>query len=383
MKEHRIHNLYPIATLTIGVLAACAVAMAQDQAPGGWRHVGDPAPAPPAATAPNSAPGAGNEAQDPTEPVERSDQYGQPAAATPSPAAQDPAQAAPPQYQPQYQRAPNQPPAPQYQQRYQPAPNQPANRPAYGLPATLTLQPGTFFTVRINQALSSAHNQVGDPFTATLMQPIIVNGVVVANRGQSVYGRVALVEKHHGSAPSRLGVELTGLTLADGSQAPIKSQLVARQGPTTPGGIEAGTIVGTTAVGAAIGGAAAWGTGAAIGAGAGAIAGIATVLATHNHPSVIYPETALTFRIDSPVTIATDRAPQAFRYVGPEDYNNYPQQQLVRARPPAPYASPYYGYGSYYGYPYPYYYPYYWGPGFGAYFGGGFYGGFRGGFRRW
>jgi len=257
------------------------------------------------------------------------------------------------------------------------------NRPAYGLPARLTLQPGTFVTVRINGALSSDRNQVGDAFTATLEQPVIVDGVVVANRGQGVYGRVAEVQKHHGDKPSRLGVELTSLTLADGSQAPLHSQLVARQGPTTPGGVQAGTVVGTTAVGAAVGAAAGWGTGAAIGAGAGAIAGMAGVVLTKNHPSVIYPETALTFRVESPVTIATDRAPQAFRYVGPEDYNRPVQRQLVQSRPPGSYgygyASPYYGYGYPYGGYYPYY-PYpYWG-GVGVYWGPGFY--FRGG-RRW
>jgi hypothetical protein len=348
MKENRVPLLRSIGRVMVTVLAAGATAMAQDPAAGGWRRAGDPATSPPEATASNTATAPGNEAQDPSQPVDRSDQYGQAPAAAPSPA--------PPAAPPQYRQAP------------------PPNRPVYGLPAQLTLQPGTYITVRINQPLSSDRNQPGDPFTATLAQPIVVDGVVMANRGQSVYGRVALVEKHHGAAPSRLGLELTSLTLADGSQAPVKSQLVARQGPTTPGAVEAGTVVGTAAVGAAIGGAAAWGTGAAIGAGAGAAAGLAGVLLTRNHPSVVYPETALTFNIQSPVTVATGRAPQAFRYVGPEDYNSPAPRQTVQARPAGRYASPYYGY-----YPYPYVYPYeYWGPGV-VFWGGGF----HRGWRRW
>src|SRR5579862_4995776 len=66
--------------------------LAQDQAPapqpqpqpapGGWRRVGDPPPAPQA-----QPPGPQAQAQDPSEPVDRTDQYGQPAQA---PAAQDP-----------------------------------------------------------------------------------------------------------------------------------------------------------------------------------------------------------------------------------------------------------------------------------------------------
>ena len=43
----------------------------------------------------------------------------------------------------------------------------------------------------MNQALSSDRNQEGDIFTATLTQPVVVNGVVVAQRGQTVMGRVA------------------------------------------------------------------------------------------------------------------------------------------------------------------------------------------------
>jgi len=344
-------------------VAATGLALAQDQppaapqaqpAPGGWRRVGDPPPAPaPSVPAPQP--------QDPTEPVDRGDQYGQPAQ-------DNPPAPMPPQLPPQAQPTP----VPS---------SRPASRP-YGLPPTVTLQPGTYVTILTNQPLSSDHNQPGDTFSGTLNQPIVVDGVVVAQRGQPVYGRVAEAVKAHASNPSRLGLELTSITLADGTQVPIRSQLVARQGPTTPGGVQAGTVVGTTAMGAAIGGAAAWGTGAAIGAGAGAIAGIAGVMLTRNHPTILYPESALTFRVDSPVNISTLRAPEAFRYVGPEDYQpgyNTRLQPRPMGPPPATY---YYGPG-YYPY-YPYYYPY-WGPyasfgwGWGPryYYGRGFYRGWR------
>jgi hypothetical protein len=247
------------------------------------------------------------------------------------------------------------------------------SRPAYGLPPELTVKPGTYISVRINQALSTDHNQAGDPFTATLMQPLVVDGVVVAHRGQTVYGNVADVKKQHSDKPSQLKLELTSFTLADGTQVAAQTQLVARQGGTTPAGVQAGTVAGTTVAGAAVGGAADWGQGAAIGAGAGAAAGVVGVLLTRNHPTVIYPETALTFQMTAPFTISTTRAPQAFRYVGPDDYDHPAMQMSAgprRAAPPASYYGPGYGYPSpyYYGYGYPYYsYPYM-GPqwGFGA-----------------
>jgi hypothetical protein len=243
----------------------------------------------------------------------------------------------------------------------------------------LTVKPGTFVTARVNDPLSSDRNQPGDAFSAVLMQPLVVDGVVVAQRGQSVYGRVAEAQKAHGNSPSRLGLELTGLSLVDGEQVPVRSELVARQGGREPAGEQAGTVISTTAIGAMVGAAAGWGTGAAIGAGAGAVGGAVAVMLTRNRPTVVYPETALTFRIESPIAISTARAPQAFRYVGPEDYNHPLEAQARPAplarrcygcAPPPPYWGPMYS-------PYPYWGPY-WGPsyGVGIVFGGGRY-------RRW
>jgi hypothetical protein len=146
--------------------------------------------------------------------------------------------------------------------------------------------------------------------------------------------------------------------------------------------VQAGVITTTTAGGAVVGGIAGGGMGAGVGAGAGALAGIAAVIATKNHPSVIYPETMLTFQLQNAVDINTNN-PSAFRYVGPDDYGRpatMTQQVPVRSG---------YGPGYPYAYPYPYY-PYwgggypYWGPSLfiGGGFGWGGFGGFRGGFRR-
>jgi hypothetical protein len=233
------------------------------------------------------------------------------------------------------------------------------------VPARLTIAPGTYLTIRVSQPLSSDHNQQGDAFFATLAEPIIVNGVVVAQRGETVTGRVTEAQKAgRVQGTSRLGVELTGITLVDGQQIPIQSQMIGRNGNTSVGR-DAAAIGTTTALGAAIGAGADWGRGAAIGAGAGAAAGILGVLLTRGQPTVIYPETALTFRIQNPVEIATDRAPQAFHYVQNRDYGpGYSQ------RPPAYAAAPV-GPRPYYGPAY-YPHPYYWGPGLSVYVGPGF-----------
>jgi hypothetical protein len=179
----------------------------------------------------------------------------------------------------------------------------------------LTMKPGATLTVRTNEPLSSDHNQVGDVFSATLTQPVVVLGIVVAQRGQTVAGHVVEAKKAgRVSGVSRLGLTLTSLTLVDGQTVPIQSQLLVREGPTSVGR-DAAAIAGTTGLGAAIGAAADWGTGAAIGAAAGAAASTIGVLLTRGLPTVVYPETPLTFQVTTPVTIETNNAPQAFHFV--------------------------------------------------------------------
>jgi hypothetical protein len=292
------------------------------------------------------------------------------------------AQDAPPAPSPQQQAAPDSggwrrvgDSNPNPQSLTAPPSNAPNDPPTYNVPLQLTIKSGTFVTVRINQVLDSDHSQAGDAFTATLEQPIVVDGFVVAQTGQTLQGRVSEATKAgRAKGVSHLGVQLMTLTLVDGQQAPLQSQMITRTGPTSVGR-DAGAIAGTTAVGAAAGAIGAGGTGAAIGAGAGAVVGTVGVLLTRGRPTILTPESVLTFQVQAPITVSTERAPQAFRYVSPNDYNQ-PGPRL-QTRPPAGYrpAGPYYGVG----YPYPYGYPYLYGPGF---YGPGLFFGFRGG-RRW
>ena len=268
--------------------------------------------------------------------------------------------------------------------------------PATPPPATLTIPAGTVLSVRINEYLSSDRNQVGDRVTATLQQPVVVNGYVVARRGQMLVGQVEAAQKAgRVTGTSQLGIELTDMTIADGQSRPILTELWKGSGGTSHGA-DAATIGGTTALGAAIGSIADWGRGAAIGAGAGAAAGIGAVLLTRGRPTVIPPETWLTFRLKEPVTVDTTQSAQAFVPVSQYDYDNYGRrggrysgaygQQGSYAPGPyacgydAPcYAPPAYAY-PYAAYPYAGYPGYYYGYGYPA-FSFGYYGGRWG--RRW
>jgi len=247
------------------------------------------------------------------------------------------------------------------------------------LPSKLTLPAGTLITARVSQFLSSDRNLAGDIFNAELQQPLVVDGWVVARRGQSVLGRVDVAQKAGRiKGVSQLGVELSKLVLVDGQQLPIRTQMQQNSAGTSRGR-DARVVGTTTGIGAVVGAGAGEGEGAAIGAGAGAAAGIASVLLTRGRPTVIPPESVLTFQLQSPLTFSTERSRPAFRPVNQADYDNRDTLQrrprIAAGRPYPP--AYYYGYGNPWGYGYPGfgYFGYY---GFGRGYGRG-YG--RGGYR--
>jgi hypothetical protein len=290
-------------------------------------------------------------------------------------------------------------------QNQQDQPNVPAQQPNWGpppegipqdapaqfqpAPPTLTLPAGTLISVRTIGWLSSDQNRPGDTFSAVLDQPLVVDGWVVARHGQVALGRVDVAKKaNQNSGVSQLGLALANITLVDGQQMQLQTQLVQTSTESSNQRV-AGTVATTTVLGAVIGGVVGRGTGAAIGAVAGAAGGMGIAMSTRGRPTVIFPEALLTFRLDAPVTISTERSQMAFEPVGQEDYDR-PSGSRSAGRPrqgtPYPYPPPYPG-----PYSYPYYSPYYYGPGypgfflgFGGYYGyGRGYGGFRGrGFRR-
>jgi len=249
------------------------------------------------------------------------------------------------------------------------------------VPATLTVPAGTMVAVRTQNWLTTDHSKKGDTFTATLDQPIVADGYVVARRGQTVYGTVTLSDKGgriHGV--SQLGLALGQLTLVDGQQVSLQTE-ASNSKAGTSNGRDAATVGTTTGAGAVVGAVADGGAGAGIGAAAGAAAGLIGVLTTRGRPTVIPPESVVTFKLQAPVSINTEKSQVAYQPVTQQDFNNNTdrsngQRRMVRPGYYAgyPYGPNYYGYGP--GYYYPGFYP-------GFYGGLGFYGpGFYGRWRR-
>lgn len=250
------------------------------------------------------------------------------------------------------------------------APPAPAMAPL--APPEITVPAGVWITVRVNDLLSSDRNKPGDVFTATLAQPVIANGFVVARRGQTVTGRVAeAVRAGRAKGTSRLAIELTELTLADGAPLAIRTELAGQAGGSSKG-TDATAIGTTTGLGAAIGAAADGGFGAGMGAIAGAGAGALGVLLTRGRATEVDPEAILTFRLAAPVTVSTEKALHAYQAVRQEDYEPQRQNPQLRRRTQAvPMWGPAWGGG------------WGWGPGWGPYWGRGGFGWWNRPYYRW
>lgn len=170
-------------------------------------------------------------------------------------------------------------------------------------PHSVTLARGTLLTVRLNETVSTQHAHPGDPFTATLDQPLAAGGFVIAERGARVTGKVVEAEQAgRVRGVSRLGLELTELSTADGQRVRINTATFLRRGEsskvTDMAKVGIGSVVGAT-IGAIAGGL----KGAGLGAGFGGAAGAGDVLLTRGRRAEIPVETRLSFALSSPITL--------------------------------------------------------------------------------
>jgi len=170
-------------------------------------------------------------------------------------------------------------------------------------PLQVTLKAGTLISVRTGQGLSSERNMVGDGFRATLDQPLVVDGWVIAERGAHVEGKVVQSQRAgRVKGLSDLAIELTQLTTSDGQHIQIDTETFVKQGRSSTGE-DAAKVGGGAAIGAAIGAIAGGGKGAGIGAAVGAAAGTAGVMTTRGKPAVVPAETHINFRLKNTVTV--------------------------------------------------------------------------------
>jgi len=158
---------------------------------------------------------------------------------------------------------------------------------------------GTRILIRMIDSIDSKKQKAGDRFTASLETNLVVDNIVVAPRGTTVYGRLASAEsagRMKGS--SELSLELTDIVIR-GTAYPLLTSTYEVKGK-GEGGNTAKKVIGGAGLGALIGGIAGGGKGAGIGALAGAGAGTAVAASKKGQQLTIPSETLLEFRLQQP-----------------------------------------------------------------------------------
>ena len=174
-------------------------------------------------------------------------------------------------------------------------------------PRSVTIANGTLLNVRLGQTLSTERDRSGDTFAATLDEPLVVDGLVIAEKGARATGRVVdALEAGRIKGLAHLSLELTSLMTSDGQRIEFRTARFEKEGPSSKTEDTQKIGIGA-AIGAAIGAIAGGGKGAAIGAASGGAAGGGVVAATRGKPAVLPAETRISFRVEQPVTITERR----------------------------------------------------------------------------
>lgn len=167
-------------------------------------------------------------------------------------------------------------------------------------PRPVVVPAGTVLTVRLAEAVGSKISTAGQSFSATLAEPVAVEGNTVIPAGANAMGTVVDAKplgRFKGGASLQL--KLTSITV-NGAERNIETSSLVRAAK-GKGKRTATMIGGGAGVGALIGGLAGGGKGAAIGAIAGAGAGTAGTAFTGNKDIVLPAESALSFKLEQPL----------------------------------------------------------------------------------
>jgi type IV secretory pathway VirB10-like protein len=187
-----------------------------------------------------------------------------------------------------------------------PMPEMPA-RPAEPKFVEVVIPSSSVIGLQVDRSLSSETARVEDKVEARVTRDVMASGRRAIPAGSRMVGSVVLVDqggKMKGAA--RLGVRFHTLVLGDGSQVPLRTETIFRDGQ-SPGNESSRKIGGAAVGGAILGAILGGGKGAVLGGATGAAGGTAVVMAGGRNAATLPAGTILTAHVSGPVTMQVER----------------------------------------------------------------------------
>jgi hypothetical protein len=164
--------------------------------------------------------------------------------------------------------------------------------------------------LQIETPVSTERARVEDRVEARVLRDVRIDGRTAIPAGARAVGAVTLVERGGKMKErARLGVRFHTLVLADGTELPIRTDPILREGDSPSG--DSARKIGGAAVGGAILGALIGGKkGAVIGGATGAAGGSAVVMAGDRNAATLPVGAVVTVRLSAPMTVEVERREQ-------------------------------------------------------------------------
>lgn len=196
-----------------------------------------------------------------------------------------------------------QPSAPEYREPEPPAPPPPP-APEF---IDLTVPSDAVLGLQIERTVSSELARVEDRVDARVTRDVRVSDRIAIPAGSTVRGSVSEVDRGgRVKGKARLAIKFHTIVLADGTQLPLKTDAVVREGE-SPGGESAAKVGGAAIGGAILGAILGGGKGAAIGGAVGAGAGTAAAMTNDRNPATLAAGTTVTVRMQAPITVTVQK----------------------------------------------------------------------------
>ena len=161
--------------------------------------------------------------------------------------------------------------------------------------------------LQMNSSVTSETARVEDRVEARVTRDVMAGGRTAIPAGARMLGSVTMVERGGKiKEQAKLGVRFHTLVLADGTEVPLRTDVIVREGE-SPSGESARKIGGAAVGGAILGAILGGGKGAVVGGATGAAGGTAVVMAGDRNAATLTTGTIVTVKLNAPVTLEVER----------------------------------------------------------------------------